>query len=112
MAELFCIFLFVSYHASEALPCVCMENTAQGGGVEKFIQHEALAECCMTLRTPTRVLCFSYKYRQCFNCYIVLLDCLARRDFVLLAKFAANFGDQDNSKCLNKLFLVVDQLIG
>jgi len=28
---------------------MCAENTAQGGHIERFVQHEVLAECCMIL---------------------------------------------------------------
>ena len=56
----------------------------------------------------TTVLFDTHKHRQCFNCYIVLPGRLARSNLPS-TQTAAIFGDQDISKCLTNLFLVVEQ---
>jgi len=71
----------------------------------------------MILKTHTQVLYFSYTqaYRQCFKWYIVLPGRLAIEYTIYglaqrgSAQTAANFGEHDISKCLNNLFLALEQ---
>ena len=78
---------------------VCGEaNTAQGK-----------AECCICLETSPKCCIFhTHKHRWYFNCYIVLPGRLIRVIFSS-TQTAATFGDQDISKCLTNLFLVVER---
>jgi len=63
------------------------------------------AECCMILKTCTRVLHFSYKQAlsDILNFLVIWLG-----EIFCSSRATANFGDQDISKCLNNLFLVVE----
>ena len=78
---------------------MCREaNTARGK-----------AECCIFLETPPECCIFcTHKHRWCFKCYIVLPGHLLGAIFSS-THTAAIFGDQDISKYLYNLFLVVER---
>ena len=93
---------------------VCTENKVQWGYVKRPIQHKAKLSAVFASRhtyppppppppPPPRVLYFSYtQARQCFNCYIVLLGCLARSNFSR-TQTAEIFGDKHCLKYLSLL---------
>ena len=85
------------YVIVKALLRVCMENTAQGK-----------AECCICLETPPE--CCIFRTHTQGGALTVTLYFLVVWLGVIFSstQTAAIFGDQDISKCLTDLFLVVE----
>ena len=73
--------------------------------VERLIQHEVKPSAVFALRHPPSAVFL--KHRQCFKSYIVLPGRLAQAIFSS-TQTTAIFSDQDISKCLTNLFLVVE----
>ena len=76
------------------------------GRVERLIQHKVKPR--FALRHPPSAVFFIYTSIGSVNCYIVLLVVWLGVIFSS-TQTAAIFSDQDINKCLNNLFLVVEQ---
>ena len=75
------------------------------GRVERLIQHKVKLIAVFASRHPPKCCIFhTHKHGRCFKCYIVLPGHLA----LSFTQTAVIFSDQDISKCLYNLFLVVE----
>ena len=91
--------------------CACVRKIQYEGVCREANTARGEAECCISLETPPGgVLYFSYiQARRCFKCYIVLPGHVWLGVIFSSTQTAAIFGDNDISKCLTNLFLVVER---
>ena len=74
------------------------------GRVERLIQHKVKLIAVFAETPPKCCIFHTHKHGQWFKCYIVLPGHLA----LSITQTAVIFSDQDISKCLYNLFVVVE----
>ena len=84
-----------------------MENTARGVCQEANTARGE-AECCICLETPPSAVFFIHTSIGSALSVILYFLVIWLRAIFSCTQTAAIFGDQDISKCLNSLFLVIE----
>ena len=86
-----------------------MENTVRGGRVERLIQHEVKPSAVFASRHPPSAVFFIHTSIGGALTVILYFLVVWLRAIFSSTQTAVIFGDQDISKCLTNLFLVVEQ---
>ena len=87
---------------------MCVWKIQHEGCVKRLIQHEAKPSAVFALRHPPSAVFFIHTSIGSALSVILYFLVIWLRAIFSSTQTAAIFGDQDISKCLNSLFLVIE----